>query len=271
MLAAAFRKLLPEAHFLARAALDITDKKQLSRVFAELRPTLLINCAAYTKVDQAEQNQNLAEAVNGRAVGLLAEICRRHRAMMVHFSTDYVFDGTLRRPLCPDDPVGPTSAYGQSKLLGEQLLQAYAPERWLIIRTAWLYGPAGACFPQAILTAARAGKPLVVVADQIGSPTFTHDLAAATLELIRHEAQGIWHVVNDGQASWFDFAAAIVQQFGVQCSLTPTTSAEWKRLRPDSAIRPAYSVLDISPFEKLTGRRTPHWRDALRRYRELVE
>jgi dTDP-4-dehydrorhamnose reductase len=192
--------------------------------------------------------------------------------MLVHYSTDYVFDGTLRRPLRPDDPVGPQSAYGRSKLLGEQLLQRDAPDRWLIIRTAWLYGPGGANFPQAILNAARAGKPLTVVDDQVGSPTFTFDLAAATLELIdRGAPSGIWHVVNDGQTTWYDFAAAILEEFHIGgASLSRTSSAEWKRMRPNSAVRPAYSVLDITPFEQLTGHRTRPWRVALREYAGLL-
>jgi dTDP-4-dehydrorhamnose reductase len=189
----------------------------------------------------------------------------------VHYSTDYVFDGTLRRPLRPDDPVGPQSAYGRSKLLGEQLLQRDPPDRWLIIRTAWLYGPGGANFPQAILNAARAGKPLTVVDDQVGSPTFTFDLAEATLELLDRDApSGIWHVVNDGQTSWYDFAAAILEEFHIEgVSLSPTSSGEWKRTRPNSAVRPAYSVLDITPFQQLTGHRTRPWRLALRQYASL--
>jgi dTDP-4-dehydrorhamnose reductase len=268
MLATAFRRLIPNAHFADKSQFDIRTADE--SLFERLRPSLVINCAAYTKVDAAEQEEQLASEVNGHGVGRLARLCRQHGAPLVHFSTDYVFDGTIRRPVQPDDPVGPQSAYGRSKLLGEQLLQQSAPDRWLIIRTAWLYGPGGPCFPQAILNAARAGKPLNVVDDQIGSPTFTFDLAAATLELIDKSATGIWHVVNDGAVTWHDFAEAILQEFHIDAPVGRTTSAEWKKTRPQSAIRPAYSVLDITPFEKLTGHRTPHWRDALREYAKVV-
>ncbi|HWP40302.1 MAG TPA: dTDP-4-dehydrorhamnose reductase [Tepidisphaeraceae bacterium] len=275
MLATAFGRLLAQrqlhARFLPRNACDVTDPSQVQAAFAQLRPSLCINCAAYTKVDQAEQEPQRAEAVNALAVQTLAGACRQHGTMLVHFSTDYVFDGTLRRPLRPDDPVGPQSAYGRSKLLGEQLLQREPPDRWLIIRTAWLYGPGGANFPAAILNAARAAKPLTVVNDQVGSPTFTFDLAAATLELIDCAApSGIWHVVNHGQTTWYEFAAAILEEFDIRgASLSPTTSAEWKRIRPHSAIRPAYSVLDITPFQQLTGHRTRPWRLALHEYAGL--
>ncbi|HVT87752.1 MAG TPA: dTDP-4-dehydrorhamnose reductase [Tepidisphaeraceae bacterium] len=267
MLALAFKRLLPKAHFVDKTGLDIAEEHAVRKVFAELRPKLLVNCAAYTKVDLAEQNVELANQINGHAAGILARVCKEHDTMLVHYSTDYVFDGTLRRPLKPDDPVGPQSAYGRSKLLGEQLLWQNPPLRWLLIRTAWLYGPGGPCFPQAILNAARAGKPLNVVDDQLGCPTFTFDLARATIELIEHDApSGIWHVVNDGEVTWHDFAAAILEEFKVPANLGRTTSTEWKKTRPNSAIRPAYSVLDIVPFEKLTRHRTPHWREALKNY-----
>jgi len=270
MLATAFRRLIPQAHFVDKASLDVCEEKGVRNLFSQGGYRLLVNCAAYTKVDLAEQEPDRADNVNGYAVENLAQACRENDAMLVHFSTDYVFDGTLRRPLRPDDPVGPQSAYGRSKLLGEKLLQQYALNHWLIIRTAWLYGPGGPCFPQAILNAARAGKPLNVVDDQIGSPTLTFDLAQATLELIDKNAQGIWHVVNDGQTSWHDFAAAILDEFKVDARLSRTTSAEWKKTRPNSATRPAYSVLDISPFEKLTGHRTRHCGDALREYARVA-
>jgi dTDP-4-dehydrorhamnose reductase len=270
MLALAFKKLLPKAHFPPRASLDITDVKAVADVFDAIRPKLLINCAAYTKVDLAEQNEEAANQINGHAVGLLAKICDKHNTTLVHFSTDYVFDGKIRRPLKPDDPLAPQSAYGRSKLLGEKLLQQNAPKNWLIIRTAWLYGPGGPSFPQTILNAARAGKTLSVVDDQIGSPTFADDLAAATLQLLDHHATGIWHMTNDGSVSWHDFAAAILEEFDVPANLSRTTSADWKKSRPTSAVRPAYSVLDLDPFEKLTGNRPPPWREALKYYHRAI-
>jgi dTDP-4-dehydrorhamnose reductase len=191
--------------------------------------------------------------------------------MLVHYSTDFVFDGSGTRPYRPDDPVRPLSAYGRSKLLGEKELQDHAPDRWLILRTAWLYGRNGPCFPRSMVTMARQGKPLKVVNDQVGSPTLTDDLAAATLDLLDAGASGIWHATNGGQTSWFEFTRAILDEFGLTTDLSPTTSAEWFKIRPNSAHRPAYSVLDVGPLEQKIRRTMPDWRDALRRYRHQVE
>ena len=257
---------------LDRTNCNIAIESDLYRMFMDLKPTLLINCAAYTRVDQAEQEPEAADAVNGYAVGTLARLAKQHGTTLVHYSTDFVFDGSSTRPYRPDDPVNPLSSYGRSKLLGERELQGHAPPRWMIIRTAWLYGPGGPCFPQTMLAAARAGRPLSVVNDQIGSPTFTPDLADATLELLDRGATGIWHVANAGQTTWFDFAAAIFEAFDIApVELKPTSSAAWKQARPASAIRPAYSVLDTSPYERLVGQPPRPWREALRAYRNLVE
>jgi len=141
-------------------------------------------------VDLCEQQRELADAINGHAVGILADQCRRFGTNLVQYSTDFVFDGSLRRPYRPDDPTRPLSAYGSSKLLGEKRLQAHAPQRWLILRTAWLYGRNGPCFPRTMVNVARQGKPLKVVSDQTGSPTLTDDLAEATLDLLDRGATG---------------------------------------------------------------------------------
>jgi dTDP-4-dehydrorhamnose reductase len=185
---------------------------------------------------------------------------------LIHYSTDFVFDGSSTRPYRPEDQVKPLSAYGRSKLLGERAIQKINPPGWVIIRTAWLYGPGGPCFPQTMINAARAGKPLKVVDDQIGSPTFTHDLADATLDLLDRGAIGIWHVTNAGSVSWHGFTAAILDEFGLRTDLSKTTSAEWKKLRPNSAIRPAYSVLDVERFHQFVGRPMRDWRAALHAY-----
>ena len=156
-------------------------------------------------------------------------------------------------------------------MLGEQHVARVNPPGWLIIRTAWLYGPGGPCFPQTMINAARAGKPLKVVDDQVGSPTFTRDLADATLSLVNAEATGIFHVVNGGQTTWHDFTAAILEEFELTTGLSRTTSAEWKRTRTDSATRPAYSVLDSSEYARVTGRTMRDWRAALHDYRLALE
>lgn len=260
-----------EATALDRNKLDVIDFAAVMATVEKEQPTLILNCAAHTKVDLCEQEEDLATQINGDAAGVLAGAARDVGAMFVHFSTDFVFNGTSSRPWRTDDPTGPLSAYGRSKLAGETAIAREGGDDWLIIRTAWLYGPGGACFPQTILNAARAGKPLKVVDDQIGSPTFTYDLAEATLNLVDHDARGIYHVVNAGQTNWHDFTDAILEEFQVKADLSRTTSAEWKKLRPNSAIRPAYSVLDTSAYAALTGKTMRPWRQALHAYRlELV-
>lgn len=256
---------------LDRAAIDITSEADVSRLFAELRPTLLINCAAHTKVDLCEDEQEKADAINGHAVGLLADAARKHGTFLVHYSTDFVFNGAGTRPYRTDDPVGPLSAYGRSKLLGEQKLQASAPSQWLILRTSWLYGRGGASFPRTIVERGRQGAPLKVVSDQVGSPTYTPDLAQATLDLLERGKTGIWHVCNFGQTSWFDFARAALEEFSVPASVAPISTIDWVAMRPKQAHRPAYSVMDLEPFARATGRPMRPWRDALRDFRLAVD
>ena len=275
MLAYAFKQKFAESPlhvtFGDRSTCDVCDEDSCNRAFHDLKPTLVINCAAYTKVDLAEKETGAADQCNGYGVGHLAQLCHDYNAMLVHFSTDYVFDGSIHRPLQVGDPLGPLGAYGKSKLLGEKLLQESELKRWLILRTAWLYGPGGPCFPATMINAAKAAKPLKVIDDQHGTPTFTYDLVDATLELIHRGANGIWHVSNSGETTWFDFTAAILDEFGLKADLSRTTSADWKKLKPESAHRPAYSVLDVSPYESFTHLPMPGWRDALHRYRTTLK
>jgi len=254
------------ATLVGRDECDIAEARQVRSTFERVEPTLLINCAAFTAVDLAEKDPRAWES-NSVGPGVLAQACQRFETTLVHFSTDYVFDGSLRRPLRPDDPVGPESAYGRSKLEGERAIQANPPPRWLVARTAWLYGPNGANFVDTMVKAARAGRALRVVDDQVGSPTYTFDLAAATLDLLDGGAFGVWHVANAGQTSWFDFAKAIFDEWGLSPDLAPTTSAQWKATKPDAATRPAYSVFDLTPLEHLLGRPMRPWREALHAYR----
>jgi dTDP-4-dehydrorhamnose reductase len=256
---------------LPRAKLDVANQSALQSAFEQYKPKLVFNCAAHTKVDLCEQEIERADAVNGYAVGVLASLCRDSAARLVHISTDFVFDGTSNRPYRSDDPVNPLGAYGSSKLLGETELQRNAPVQWLIVRTAWVYGRWGANFPRAMVQAARAGKPLTVVKDQIGSPTYAPDLAEAIIRLVQSGAQGIWHVTNSGQTSWFDLAAATLEQFGITADLTAISSAQWARIRPGSAARPAYSVLDISALTQQIGRPMRPWREAVGDFHRAVQ
>lgn len=177
-------------------------------------------------MDKCEEVPDVANAVNGTLVGLLAKACGKANAALVHYSTDYVFNGKTGEPWKATDPLEPLSAYGRSKLLGEQMLQQNAPKRWMIARTQWLYGPHGKNFVETMLGAAKAGKPLKVVADQIGSPTYTFDLADATFNVLDNGGNGVWHLSNAGKTSWFGFTQGIMQAFGVTpASLDPSTSA----------------------------------------------
>jgi dTDP-4-dehydrorhamnose reductase len=256
---------------LDRNAVDVTREADVRRLFAEHKPTLLINCAAHTKVDLCEDEQEKANAINGQAVGLLAAAAREHGTFLVHYSTDFVFDGAGTRPYRVDDPVRPLSAYGRSKLLGEQQLQANAPAKWLILRTAWLYGRGGASFPRTIIERGRQGAPLKVVSDQVGCPTYTPDLAEATFDLLDREKTGIWHLSNSGSTNWFEFAEAALQEFGVPAEVAPISTADWVKARPKQAIRPAYSVLDVEPFARAAGHPMRPWREGLRDFHRAAQ
>lgn len=255
-----------------RAELDIKKVDDILKAVDATKPTHIINCAAYTKVDQAEKQPSEALEINGKSVGNLAEICKRRHVKLIHFSTDYVFADGLPEPRRVDDPIKPKSAYGVSKLLGERMITQINPPNWMIIRTAWLYGPNGPNFVQTMLNAARAGKDLKVINDQTGAPTYTFDLANATLELMRVNAHGKFHLTNAGQTNWFEFTKAIMEEFEVTPkSLTPITSDDWLAIKPDSAPRPSYSVLDMSEYNRATGLKMPPWRDALKRYHERLD
>ncbi len=214
-------------------------------------------------MDDCEEHESEAREVNATAVGHLARACNAAGSTLIQISTDYVFDGTAARPYREDDPVTPTSAYGRTKLLGEQA--ALTAERHLIIRTAWLYGLGGRHFVGAIKRQIDAGnRCLRVVSDQHGSPTFCDDLAAAILDLASAGATGVVHVVNTGVTSWHGFASEIARLLRADTEVIPVSTEEF----PRPARRPAYSGLDTARFEDLIGRTLPTWQDALARYLE---
>ena len=250
-----------------RTECDIANPEDVARLYKKHSPTLLLNCAAHTGVDLCEDEPDKANAINGEGPGYLAANAQKHGTRLVHFSTDFVFNGQSTRPYRPEDQPDPLSVYGHSKLLGEKRIQAVNPPDWLIVRTAWLFGRHGNCFPQTMVKLAQAGRQLRVVNDQVGSPTSTADLAVATLQLIDHQASGLFHITNEGVTSWYEFARAAVQEFGVEADLAPLTTAEWVKLRPKQARRPMYSVLDAHKYEALTGQTRRHWSLALRDYR----
>lgn len=251
---------------LTRNDLDITDSRHVNTVVGDHAPSIVINCAAYTKVDQAEVEECVANAINGSSVELLAAAANSVGALLVHLSTDFVFDGTSTEPYEVTDPTGPVSAYGRSKLLGE--LAATHAQKHVVVRTSWLFGVHGPNFVEAIRGQIRKGtNPLRVVADQRGRPTYTPHLAEAIIRLARlaHEsdvARGIVHYADSDECSWFDLARAIAEESGSEVTVQPVTSDEY----PRPAKRPAYSVLSTERYERLTGVAPESWREGLSEY-----
>jgi dTDP-4-dehydrorhamnose reductase len=243
--------------------IDITDLGSVRKALLTLKPRVIINAAAYTDVDGCESNVEQAMAVNGEGVGLLALTAREIKAKLVQLSTDYVFDGGKGAPYNEDDPYGPLSIYGESKLAGE-LNAVLAPEQ-LIVRTQWLYGIHGKNFVETMLRLAGERSELAVVDDQIGSPTFTLDLAMAIRGLLDKGCSGTYHAANSGFCSWNEFAKAIFEEEGVKVTVNSMTTAELNR----PARRPLYSTLDCGKLERDTGFKPRHWREALKEYLEL--
>ncbi len=223
-----------------RARLDVCDRQAVDAVVRRARPDVVVNCAAWTDVDGAESSPEAALAVNRDGAGNIARAAARCDARIVHISSDYVFDGSKATPYLESDPVTPISAYGRSKLEGELTVAREAPERHTIVRTSWLFGIAGHCFPKTILRLAAEREQLSVVSDQVGCPTFTGHLAQALVHLAgRDELEGVVHVAASGQCSWFDLAREVVDSAEIDCEITPASTDEFARPAP----RPAYSVL----------------------------
>jgi len=254
--------LIPLSH----ADIEITDVEAVRRAFEQHRPDVVINTAAFHRVDDCETQMERAFQVNAFAVRGLAQECRRTGAALVHFSTDYVFAGEKREPYVETDRPGPLSVYGASKLAGEYLVAA-ALERHFLIRTCGLYGLGGSRskggnFPETMLRLAAQGKPIRVVNDQVVTPTYTADLARAVSQLIRTEAYGLYHITSGGSCTWFEFARKIFDLAGVNADLTPVTAEVFGA----PARRPPYSVLRNQRLERLGLDKVPVWEDGLRRY-----
>jgi dTDP-4-dehydrorhamnose reductase len=225
------------------------------------RPDWVIHLAAYTDVDGCEARPEHAMRVNGEGSGHVAAAAAAAGAAILAMSSDYVFPGDEPTPRREDDPTGPQSAYGRSKLAGEQAIRAANP-RHAIVRTAWLYGRGGKNFVDTIRERALAGAPLAVVDDQRGTPTWTADLAGALVKLMEKQVTGTFHATNDGACTWYEFAVEICALAGAKVPVSRISSAELAR----PAKRPAFSVLDTSRLQQILRRALPHWRDALARY-----
>jgi dTDP-4-dehydrorhamnose reductase len=239
---------------------DIRNPQQVSNAVLRTRPDWIVLAAAYTDVDRCESNRELAFDVNCRGAANVARAAKNHRARMLFLSTDYVFDGARNTPYEVDDQRHPRSVYGQSKAEAEVKVAEILPDS-CIVRTSWLFGEEGRCFPDTILKLAAHRSEIDVVDDQRGSPTYAADLAHAIAQLCSRGAQGIVHATNRGDCSWFEFAREIVSRAGLNTTVKPTTSDKFVRL----AERPKYSVLSSSSLQKYLIA-MPDWQDALKRY-----
>ncbi len=245
----------------SHADLDVSDPGSIRSAFSLVSPAVVINCAAYTDVDGCESEQGMAFRLNGEVPGLLAQACRVAGALLVHFSTEYVFDGTSSRPYGEEDPVAPLSTYGRSKLTGEEAIRASGVAH-LILRTQWLYGRYGNNFVDTILARAEAGEELRVVSDQLGAPTYARDLAVATLEAVSRKLRGTFHAANSGHCSWYDLARKAISLAGMDPScVSPATTQELAR----PAARPAWGVLDTTKLARAGVTLRP-WEEALEEY-----
>lgn len=237
--------------------LDVTDDAAVAAMLDRARPDWVVNATAYTAVDRAETERDVAFAVNGDAVARLARACAARDVGVVHYGTDYVFDGNGTRPWREDDPTAPLNAYGESKLAGERALLG-SRARHLVLRTQWLYGLHGKSFPRTMWERASAGQATRVVSDQYGSPTYTVDLARATWTLVERGTTGLLHVTNAGEATWYDVAARVFAAAGRPELLSPCATSDY----PTPARRPAYSVLDGARLRDAGVAMRP-WRTAL--------
>lgn len=246
------------------AELDITDKQAVCRFVADNRIDLIVNCAAYTNVDKAEEDEPAAYLINAVAVQNLA----LSGAKIIHVSTDYVFSGKDSVPYREDMPVAPQTAYGRTKYAGERFLLEACPDA-VILRTAWLYSSFGNNFVKTMLRLGRERDSLNVVFDQIGTPTYAADLAAAVFLMIEseHWYPGIYHFTDEGVCSWYDFTKEIHRQAGIQCNVQPILSDEYPAKTP----RPHYSVLDKTKIKRTFGIRLPYWTDSLTRCLALLK
>lgn len=241
--------------------LDITDGENVRKEIVSLAPDEVINCAAYTDVDGCESNETLAMAVNAEAPGHIARACADCGARLIHIGSDYVFDGETDRDYRECDTTNPLSAYGRSKLEGDERIET-SGARYAIIRSQWLYGRAGKNFVDTILRLAGERDTLQVVDDQVGKPTWTAELARGIAAFVDTEGEGIYHLAAGGICSWFEYACEIVSIAGLSTKVEPVDSSKF----PRPARRPARSALDCSKIESEFNIRLPHWRDSLRKY-----
>ena len=251
--------------FVTRDELDLSDSVAIQRWFGDKSYDVIINCAAYTAVDKAESEPDLARAINVTAIETLAGIAKAKKSALIHVSTDYVFDGKNFKPYVESDPTNPQGIYGLTKREGEQALLAINPAKSIIIRTSWVYSSFGSNFVKTMLRLGREREELGVIYDQVGSPTSARDLAVAILAIIRHPKLDtlteteIVHFSNEGICSWFDFAKAIFEYSAINCQVKPIETKDYQT----PATRPHYSLLNKAKIKKSFDLNIPYWKDSL--------
>jgi len=239
---------------------NILDKELLDKLFTAEKPQFVINCAAYTAVDKAEDDVETCRKVNRDGAAYIAEVCKKHQATLIHISTDFVFKGDVPKLLTETDPAEPENMYGLTKLEGETAIAEILPEHYTL-RTSWLYSEFGNNFVKTMLRLGREREQLGVIVDQVGSPTYAIDLANTILDIIEvdNKAYGIYHYSNEGVTSWYDFAKAVFDLSETTVKLNPVKTSEYVT----RAVRPAYSVMDKSKIKSAFGVEIPYWRDSL--------
>ncbi len=249
--------------------MDITSEESILQNIDLYKPDIIVNCSAYTAVDKAEEENDVAALVNSTAVEMLADICYQKNIILIHVSTDYVFDGRNFQPYNESDTTNPLSVYGLTKLRGEQAM-ILSGCNGIIIRTSWLYSATGANFVKTIIKYASERESLNVVFDQIGSPTYANDLADAIIQIlpecINISGVNTYHFSNEGVSSWFDFAKQIVEISKINCEIIPIKSSQY----PTKAQRPFYSVLDKSKIKTDFNIKIPYWQDSLKKCLALL-
>ena len=255
--------------FVERAELDLGNTESIAGYLKQNKFDLIINCAAYTAVDKAEQEQEQADKINHLAVKQLAEIAKLNDSILIHISTDYVFDGTGYKPYLESDQTCPQSVYGASKLKGEQAIQKIAPKA-IIIRTSWVYSEYGTNFVKTMLRLGQERESLNVIVDQIGTPTYAKDLAVAIIKIVdacsadqniftQDQQVQLYHYSNEGVCSWYDFAKTIFEQTNVPCTVSAIETKDY----PTAAKRPHYSVINKAKIKQTYNLSIPYWKDAL--------
>jgi dTDP-4-dehydrorhamnose reductase len=263
-------------NFTTRDEIDLSNPNSIKQYFQQKHYDLIINCAAYTAVDKAEKEQDLADAINHLAVKQLAEIAKKNHSLLIHISTDYVFDGTSYRPYIETDSINPQNIYGSSKLKGEQAIQAIKPNA-IIIRTSWVYSEFGNNFVKTMLRLGTDRDQLNVIFDQIGSPTYAKDLAQCIVKIVNFYNQRpfpqetsevpVYHFSNEGVCSWYDFAKVIFEQSNIPCSVDPIETKDY----PTPAKRPHYSVLNKARIKQTFALSIPYWKDSLHSCTKILQ